>query len=189
MLRCLVCGSENLEEYDDGSGKCLDCGKAYFDLQGQIAKGLVGELSPPGEKKRPEKVVESVDAEEKEQVSFDEVVRHRQAVTQRIKAKRAKRRRRADPQLAKKIFLTGAVLLLLVAFSTKILEFRADQLLSEGEALMQDPLQNADRIEDLAREAKSLSDFADVLSWIKLVGLVLAVGGAWMFMRVLTPRS
>lgn len=129
-----------------------------------------------------------VDADEKEQVSFDEVVRCRLAVDQRVKARRAERHRRADPQLAKRIFLIGAVLLLVVAFSAKILELRADQLLSDAEELMQDPLQNADRIEDLAKEAEFLYHFADALSWVHLIGLVLAVGGAWMFMRDMTPH-
>jgi len=168
LLKCLVCGSEDLEEYDDGSGKCLYCGKAYFDLQGQIAKGLVGELSPAGEKKRPEKVVESVEADEKERVSFDEVVRRRLAVDQRVKARRTERHRRANPQLAMMIFLIGAVMLLVVAFSAKIVEVRADQLLSEAEFLYH---------------------FADALSWVHLIGLVLGVGGAWMFMREMTQRS
>lgn len=186
LLKCPICGSEDLEEYDDGSGKCLYCGKAYFDLQGQIAKGLVGELSPSEEKETPEKAV--VDADEKKQASFDEVLRRRRAATPRSSVKPAPGHRHGDPWLAKNVFLTGAVLLLVVAFSAKIIEFRADQLLSEAEELMQDPLQNADRIEDLAKEAEFLYHFADALSWVHLVGLVLAVGGAWMFMRDMTPH-
>lgn len=187
LLKCPVCGSEDLEEYYDGSGKCLYCGKAYFDLQGQIAKGLVGELSPSEEKETPEKAV--VDADEKEQVSFDEVLRRRRAATPWSTVKPAPGHRHRDPQLAKNVFLTGVVLLLLVAFLTGFLGFRVDQLLSEVEALMQDPLGNADRIEDLSREAQSLSSLADVLLWVHLLALILVLGGAWMFMTCMTPSS